>query len=259
MKKQLLFTLAFVASIFVASAQSNTFTFTGSSSESTTFSFGSTAGIYALSGSDFSQGASFIGYNSEVESGSSVSESFGIDTDSGSTERTLTFTYRKRAAMTGVLRISAPGQADVIYNLEDTSAEDGSNNALVERTLEYPYVLNLSPVATNITFTVDELAQNGVNNVRLRIYDVTVNGTLSTQDFNRTELTVKVYPNTVQNSFQIDSNNSIEQVALYNITGQLIRTYGEEVNYNINDLSSGIYLVNIKTALGSKTLRIIKK
>jgi len=259
MKKQLLFIFAVLATLFVASAQSNTFTFTGTTSDSETFPFGSTAGVYTLSGTEFTQGASFISYNSVVESGSPVSETFGINTASGSLDATLTFKYRKRAAMTGIVRISVPGQSDVVYNLADTSVEDGTNNILVEKTLEYSTVLTLSPTTTNITITVDELAQNGVNNVRLRIYDVTVNGTLSTNDFDSPKSSIKVYPNPTKNSFQIDSNKSVESVELYNITGQLLKTYNEEANYDISDLATGVYIANIKTQLGSKTLRIVKK
>ncbi|MEH1006466.1 T9SS type A sorting domain-containing protein [Winogradskyella sp. ECml5-4] len=258
MKKQLLFTFALLTTFFAATAQSNTFTFTGTASDSQTFPFGSTAGVYALSGSDFSQGASFISYNSEVTSGSPVSESFGINTNGITVNKTLTFKYRKRAAMTGVVRISVPGQSDVTYTLVDTSIEDGSNSILVERTLEYPTEIPLSTATSNITITVDELAQNGANNVRLRIYDVTVNGDLSTNDFERLE-SVKLYPNPAKNSFQIDSNNNIERVELYNITGQLLKTFKEEANYDISDLATGIYIANIKTQLGSKTLRVVKE
>ncbi|EPR73201.1 Pectate lyase [Winogradskyella psychrotolerans RS-3] len=259
MKKQLLFTFALVATFFAASAQSNTFTFTGTSSDSETFPFGSTAGVYALSGSDFSQGASFISYNAVVESGSPVSETFGINTSGANPEGTLSFNYRKRAAMTGVVTISVPGQSDVTYTLPDTSAEDGTANALVEKTIEYPNVLSLSASTTNVTITVDELAENGVNNVRLRIYDVTVNGTLSTTDFETMETAVKIYPNPAKNSFQIDSNNSIDSVQLYSITGQLLKTFKQEANYDISDLATGVYIANIKTQLGSKTLRIVKE
>ncbi|WP_179351275.1 T9SS type A sorting domain-containing protein [Winogradskyella vidalii] len=82
--------------------------------------------------------------------------------------------------------------------------------------------------------------------------------TLSTNDFELNSASINVYPNPVTNSFQIDSNNSIERVELYNITGQLLKTFREEANYDISDLATGIYIVNIKTQFGSKTIRIVK-
>jgi len=83
---------------------------------------------------------------------------------------------------------------------------------------------------------------------------------LSTNDFELNSASISVYPNPVTNSFQIDSNiNNIESVKLYNITGRLLKTFSEEVNYDISDLATGIYIANIKTQLGSKTLKIVKK
>jgi len=259
MKKQLLFTFAFIATLFSATAQSNTLTYTGSGSDSETFLFGSSAGVYSISGSDFTEGAAFISYNSEVASGSPVSETMGINTSGSDVDATLTFIYRKRASMTGVVRISVPGQPDVTYDLVDTSAEDGGTNTLVERTLEYPNIVGLSSTATNVTISIDELAQNGVNNVRFRLYGVTVNGSLGINDFDRAETSVKLYPNPAVNSFQIETNSNINTVELYNITGQLVKAFTAEANYDISDLTSGIYLAKVKTELGSNTIRVIKK
>ncbi|WP_179375936.1 T9SS type A sorting domain-containing protein [Winogradskyella wichelsiae] len=82
--------------------------------------------------------------------------------------------------------------------------------------------------------------------------------TLSTNDFELNSASINVYPNPVTNSFQIDSNNSIDSVELYNITGQLLKTFSEVTNYDISDLATGIYIANIKTQFGSKTIRVVK-
>ena len=264
MKKQLLFTLALLASVFIASAQSNTLTFTGGTADAQTFSFGNTAGIYALSdGSDFSQGAFFISYNGEVGTETSpagpVSETFGLNTSGNSVSKTLTFKYRKRAAMTAEVRISIPGQSDVTYTLGDTSAEDGGNNTLVERTLEYTTAIPLSTATTNITIQIDELVQNSASNVRFRVYDVIVNGTLSTTDIDAQKVSVSAYPNPVNNSFQIEANRSVESIELYTVTGRLVKTFSQESAYDISALATGIYIANIKTELGSKTIKIVKQ
>jgi len=83
--------------------------------------------------------------------------------------------------------------------------------------------------------------------------------TLPTDDFELNNAAIVAYPNPVTNSFQIDSNKSVESVKLYSITGKLLKTFNEEVNYDISDLATGIYIANIKTQLGSKTLRLIKE
>ncbi|MBU2939819.1 T9SS type A sorting domain-containing protein [Lacinutrix sp. C3R15] len=259
MKKQLLFTLALFATIFVASAQSNTFTFTGAAPDSQTFLFD--AATYVLSGTDFSDNnSSFIAYNSEVVSGSPVSEAFGLNTSGITVNKTFTLRYRKRAANTGVLRISVPGQSDVTINLLDTSADDGNNNnALVDKTFTYPTEIPLSTAATNITVTLDEFTQNAASNARFRLYEVKLEATLSTNNIDVQATNITAYPNPVTNSFQINSNKNIESVKLYNITGRLLKTFNEETSYDISDLATGVYVANVKTASGSKAIRIVKK
>jgi len=263
MKKQLLFTLIFLATIFIVSAQSNTLTFTGDGTTATTetFLFGTTANVYALSGTDFTNSSGFISYNTLVTSGSPVSEIIGINTSGSNVNATLTFKYRKKAGNTATVTILIPGQTNVSYVLSDTSVEDGGVNNLRDKNLEYTTVIPLSSTATNVTFRIDELTQNAAENIRFRIYDVKVNGqaTLSLEDIDNQATKITTYPNPVTNSFQIDSNKSIENVKLYNITGRLLKTFNERADYDISDLAAGIYIANIKTDLGSKALRLVKK
>jgi len=83
--------------------------------------------------------------------------------------------------------------------------------------------------------------------------------TLPVNDFELNNASIVAYPNPVTNSFQINSSNSIESVKLYNIAGRLLKTFNEETNYDISDLATGIYIANINTHLGSKTIKIVKK
>ena len=263
MKKQLLYTFAFLSAIFVVSAQSNTLTFTGSVDADQTFSFGSSAGVYALSGTDFSQSNTFLQHTSEVMSPNSISESFSINTDGSNVNATLTFRYRKAAASTVSGVISVAGQTDFAFTLGDSSVEDGGDDvANVNKFFDYTTTIPLSTTATNVIFTVNEFLNNTATLTRLRLYSVQVNGivSLSTNDFDTRKINIIAYPNPAKNSFQIDSNiNNIESVKLYTMRGRLIKTFNNEVNYDISDLATGIYIANINTQLGSKTLKIIKK
>ncbi|MEP1489806.1 MAG: T9SS type A sorting domain-containing protein [Algibacter sp.] len=263
MKKQLLFIFIFLKTIFIVSAQSNTLTFTGNGNSATTetFLFGTDANVYALSGTDFNNVAGFISYNVEVTSGNPVSENMGINTSGSNVNATLTFRYRKKAANTATVTILIPGQTDMSYALPDTSVDDGGVDILRNKDLEYTTVIPLSSTVTNVTFRIDEMAQNGATDIRFRIYDVKVNGqvTLSIEDVDAQAIKITTYPNPATNSFQIGSNKSIENVKLYNITGRLLKTFNERVHYDISDLAAGIYIANIKTDLGSKVLRLVKK
>lgn len=86
---------------------------------------------------------------------------------------------------------------------------------------------------------------------------VPVTSTLSVNDFDLNNLSV--YPNPAKESFQIKGHATIESVKLYTIRGRLIKTFSNEVNYDISDLTTGIYIVKIKSSFGSKTLKIQKK
>ena len=264
--KKLLYTFTFLATIFVASAQSNTLTFTGSVDDNQTFSFGSTAGVYLFNNIDFTQGGAYIQHASEVISPSTISESFSINTDGSAVNATLRFRYRKAAASTVSGVISVAGQADFPFTLDDSSTEtDGSDDNVtnVNEYFNYTTVIPLSTTATNVTFTIDEFVLNTATTARLRLYSVQVNGvidtTLSTNDIDAQETKITAYPNPVTNSFQLGSNRTIETVKLYNITGRLLKTFKLNANYDISDLSSGIYIVKVDSESGSETLKIVKK
>jgi hypothetical protein len=189
MKKQLLFTIVFLAAIFVASAQSNTLTFTGSDAGEQEFGLGTNQEIYTLSADPtFTQGGTFIQYNKEIVSGvdTPVSETFSINTDSSNMDATLTFKYRKFAASTVSGVISIDGQADFPFDLPDTTEEDGGDpdhsgsHKFFDYTVDFP----ISPTATNVTFTLNEFVKNTASTLRFRLYSIQINGaeTLPTLD-----------------------------------------------------------------------------
>ena len=62
-----------------------------------------------------------------------------------------------------------------------------------------------------------------------------------------TNETYKVYPNPVKDILTIEGEN-VEQVNVYNTMGQLVKTVkcnDNTVNVNVNDLQSGMYIVNV--------------
>lgn len=74
--------------------------------------------------------------------------------------------------------------------------------------------------------------------------------------------TVSVYPNPTQNEVNVISENAIESVRLYTLTGKLIKTH--LVNNNVFRLSlkeykKGLYLVSISTQKGIVNKRIIRE
>lgn len=74
----------------------------------------------------------------------------------------------------------------------------------------------------------------------------------------------KMYPNPVQNTLFIESENSIQSVTIYDMNGRLLNKVvftGNALKENIDmkHLSQGIYFVKIKSDKGEVTAKILKK
>jgi pectate lyase len=79
------------------------------------------------------------------------------------------------------------------------------------------------------------------------------------QNIQSTKLTL--YPNPVTDQlFLSSSDQKIKNVAIYNLTGALVKSIKNEVeSIDVSDLTSGNYLVKVTTNQGSFTQKIIKK
>lgn len=84
---------------------------------------------------------------------------------------------------------------------------------------------------------------------------------LSTEDITDTNFNINIYPNPTSSILTINTNNSIdiENLKLYNIQGRLIKTYQNTNTIDVSALQSGLYLLNIRSNIGSITKQIIKQ
>ncbi len=88
----------------------------------------------------------------------------------------------------------------------------------------------------------------------------TVFGDLSKKDFNK-DASIQVYPNPVENIITIKSENTIKTIELYDVQGRLLMkklANDNALTLDLSRYSSGIYFINIVTAVGRQTQRIIK-
>lgn len=71
---------------------------------------------------------------------------------------------------------------------------------------------------------------------------------------------IQLYPNPADDHLNVllPENEQLEFIRVYNTLGQLL-LQKQDVNFSINELSSGSYLLEIKTTLGSYHKRFIKK
>lgn len=119
--------------------------------------------------------------------------------------------------------VPVPFQADATLGALDLFSIDANNNMFVDNVL---FVEGI----------IDDIDDYAVNNV-------------------------KVFPNPVEDILQIRSVESVEEVSVYDVLGNLVFTdtlSGISQEIDMSNLPSGIYLVEITIGVSSRTLKIVK-
>lgn len=85
------------------------------------------------------------------------------------------------------------------------------------------------------------------------------NISVSTASISANEIeTIAIYPNPASDIVTLNTDEQIEKVQIFNIMGDLVQT--EQSNsFSINELSTGIYIIDVKTTSGIYRTRISKK
>lgn len=74
------------------------------------------------------------------------------------------------------------------------------------------------------------------------------------------ELSLNVYPNPVSEQLTIESDEIIESIALIDVTGKTVRAFsGGSNRIDVSALESGVYLLQVQTAKGIASKRLMKK
>lgn len=83
--------------------------------------------------------------------------------------------------------------------------------------------------------------------------------TLSNSSFHANNLKVKMYPNPAQDILNIDADSDLRSVEIYSLRGQKVLSSSEK-QVNINNLSSGMYMVRVQDTHGNiATQKVIKQ
>jgi hypothetical protein len=91
-----------------------------------------------------------------------------------------------------------------------------------------------------------------------QVIDFTLNiSTLSTDSFNKKDLTI--YPNPVKDVLTISSDNLIEQIAIYNIQGQLVLENKNTNEINTSSLPIGQYVLKASSNGIKSTKKFVKQ
>jgi len=82
---------------------------------------------------------------------------------------------------------------------------------------------------------------------------ITLDTTLSLQELDFNSI-ASLYPNSANNSFSIETNQVINEVAIHDVHGKIVASFKETFSlFNIEELTPGIYFVKIKTDKGTTT------
>lgn len=79
---------------------------------------------------------------------------------------------------------------------------------------------------------------------------------VSVREFERTSF--KLYPNPTSSTLSIKTDEIIKAISIYNRLGELVQTETEHT-FSVTQLSSGIYMIHVKTEKGMSALRFIKE
>lgn len=88
----------------------------------------------------------------------------------------------------------------------------------------------------------------------------TVTATMNTP--NHSKQNFKAYPNPAKNILTLSASQEIQAATVYNATGSIVLQEdlnATESTINLSSLQAGIYFVQIQTATGSKTLKVVKQ
>lgn len=85
---------------------------------------------------------------------------------------------------------------------------------------------------------------------------------LSTNNFDTSEVNFTIYPNPAEEKLMIESVQTIQEISIYNLLGQQVKTF--QINFksgeiNISDLNTGAYILNLKLTDGAHVSTMIIK
>ena len=153
-----------------------------------------------------------------------------------------------------------------VGNSDDTTVLQSSTTTFSETTLDgvntlTPRSLDISAFAgqANVRFAfrhynVSDQFSIEVDNVSVVVGTAGVNNELLNS--------IKVYPTQVVNTLNINSENTIKNVQIFDLTGKTIKNINADNNIleiDLSDLSSGYFFVKITTEVGSISKKILKE
>ncbi|MTH15210.1 T9SS type A sorting domain-containing protein [Flavobacterium sp. LC2016-01] len=156
-----------------------------------------------------------------------------------------------------------PGQtlADVVVegeNIKWYSTSGSGTSKTIGKSNETPLPLT-TVLLDGVTYYASQTI-NGIESKNRLAVTAKVNGSLSAPDFNLTAF--QFYPNPVQDILTIKNNSIIDDVEIIDVSGKSVvfkKINDLQSEIDLSNLSSGVYLMKVKSEGREKTIKIIKK
>ena len=176
----------------------------------------------------------------------------------GSSGNVLTFWAKSCDATYGLEKfkvgISAGNTTTGVTLLSTGTIITPSTAVWTQYTYTVPASFNGQAVYFSINCISDDQFGFGVDD-----FKVTTTGTLSTENFFKSNFAV--YPNPATDVINISNVNGLEitKSTITDINGRIVKAINSAVStINVGDLSAGVYFLNVTTTTGNGTTKIIK-
>lgn len=192
---------------------------------------------------------------------------FYVQTNIGNETGTIGFDIKTIAGTQATFTITVEGMTPQVYNVVNTNTDllTKLGDPYDDYRLDFTNIVNFSMFPTKVSIEVNDIDKaNATTTTAARFYNFSYTNLneLSVTPIVKNNLTYKISPNPIQDSFTIvrDFNEKIQSVEIYNITGALVKSYkGEQDQYHISELSSGLYLATVKTENQITVIKLIKE
>ena len=155
-----------------------------------------------------------------------------------------------------ITKITPEGKVEFIFEGINLPFDNANNDGFVAFKIKTKATLNAGDSVSNMAQIYFDYNFPIVTNNEVSTFTA-----LGTNNFVDKEKTVNIYPNPVTNQFSIYSKAgvTIKSLSIYNNLGQLVQTIiNPNQNINIENLTSGIYFIKVKTDSNELTTKFIK-
>ncbi|MBS7230218.1 T9SS type A sorting domain-containing protein [Flavobacterium psychroterrae] len=155
-----------------------------------------------------------------------------------------------------------PGQtlADLVINGQNIKWYSNQNPLGGKTTKSSEVTLPLTTLLVDGTTYYASQTINGIESIERLAVTTKLNGSLSAPDFVLGNF--KYYPNPVQHTLNIDNTSTIDEIEIISVSGKSVlakKINNTHSEIDLSNVSSGVYLLKVKSEGQTKTIKIVKK